>query len=406
MGHEQAFLTDLQKRCYQYFLDAADPSTGLIADRGSRDGTGFSRHASSAACGFALAAHAIAPTAKLATSNQARDRIRQLLRSLVDLSEHHRGFVYHFVDQRTGRRALQCEASSVDTALMLAGVMCAQTTFADDHDINAMSDELIRRTDWQAMLGDDDTLHMGWRPEEGLLPHRWDRFSELTILVLMAIGAPTNAIGKHCWHAWRRDHTLTHQGESFLSYPPLFVHQYPMAFFDFRNVRSPSGRDYFRNSVVAHHAQIEFLTQLGRRYPSMQHYGNDLWGITSSDSVTGYRDWGGPYEDDRFEPDRGIDGTLVPSAAAGGLAIVPTQALHTLRVQHERFGDAIYGRYGFANAFNPANGWVSPDCIGIDTGITLLMAENRLRGGVWNAFMRHAIARAAFDRVGFRLVAS
>ncbi|WP_146582465.1 glucoamylase family protein [Neorhodopirellula pilleata] len=400
---DEAFIRDLQTRCYQFFLDAADSSTGLVSDRGARDGSGFSEHASSASCGFALASYAIAPKAELESFDSARERSRTLLRSLLYVAEHHNGFVYHFIGRADGGRRMNCEASTVDTALMLAGVMCAETTFGQDPEIRSLCQDLVNRTDWQSMLSEDNLMHMGWTPEEGLLPYQWDRFSELTILVLMAIGAPRHAIDPACWHAWRRDQTLTHRGESFLSYPPLFVHQYPMAFFDFRNVRSPNGRSYWQNSITAHFAQIEFLTQLGQRYPDpLGHYGDKLWGITSSDSVSGYRDWGGPYEDNRFEPDRGIDGTVVPSAAAGGLAAVPDQSLTTLRYQREHFGDAVYGRYGFANAFNPATGWVSQDVIGIDTGISLLMAENLRSGGVWDAFMRHPVAQAAFERTGFR----
>lgn len=188
---DAAFLDDLQRRTYRYFLDAADPRTGLVADRGARDGSGMSEIASSASCGFALAAHAIAPRAGLATHSEAAARTHQLLHSLLTVAENERGFVYHFIGRGDGRRRMGCEASSVDTALMLAGAMCAHTAFSDDLEIQAMADELIARVDWQWMLGEGNLLHMGWTPEEGLIPHQWDRFSELTILVLMAIGAPT-----------------------------------------------------------------------------------------------------------------------------------------------------------------------------------------------------------------------
>ncbi len=399
---EDAFLTDLRTRCYRYFCEAADPATGLISDRGRNDGRGFSEYASSAACGFGLAAYAIAPSSGLDTFDRARERSRTLLRSLLELAEHHNGFLYHFIGRSDGGRRMNCEASTVDTALMLAGVMCSETVFGGDAEIASLCRELMSRTNWQSMLDESNLLSMGWSPEQGMLPYRWDRFSELTILVLLAIGAPQHAIDPVAWQAWRRDKMLTFNGQSFLSYPPLFVHQYPMAFFDFRGVKSPSGRSYWHNSVIAHLAQIDFLERLSRRYPAeFGHYGRSLWGITSSDSATGYRDWGGPYEDDRSEPDRGIDGTVVPSAAAGGLAIVPEQAISTLKYQQAQFGSEIYGRYGFANAFNPATGWSGPDVIGIDTGISLLMAENLRSGGVWSAFMKHPVAQSALERAGF-----
>lgn len=398
---QRQFLLDLGRRCYRYLTDAADPVTGLVADRGRTDGRQFSQYASSAACGFALAGHGVAASLQWTDPDKARMHVRRMLQSLLTIAGHEKGFVYHFINRRTGKRAMRSEASTIDTALLVAGAMHASEVFADDQEIVSMADRLYRRVEWQSMLGENGCFHMGWVPETGLLPHQWDTFSELTILVLLAIGAPTHHVPGQCWNAWRRSMTLHHEGQPFLSYPPLFVHQYPHTFFDFRSVRSPSGRCYWQNSRTAHHAQIAFLKMLANNYPNLSHYGDDLWGITSSDSESGYRDWGGPYEDGVVRPDRGIDGTVVPSAAGGALSVVPKQATRTLMAQRQRFGPKIYGRYGFTNAFNPATGWIGPDVIGIDTGITLLSAANLMNEGVWQPFMRHPAAQRALQRAGF-----
>ena len=396
------FLRDMQRRCYEYFVESANPETGFVADRGATNGTWFSSYASSAACGFALTSHCVAATAGWVDREIAADRTRKLLSSLVHRAEHVNGFVYHFFDTTDGRRAMKCEASSIDTALMLTGAMTATTTFADDAEIVSLADALYGRVDWRWMLGENDLLHMGWSPETGMLTQQWDSFSELIVLVLLAIGAPRSPIPAKCWQAWRRGPVLQRNGVNFLSYPPLFVHQYPMAFFDFRKYEALGGWDYWDNSVQAHWAQIEFMTEIGKLHSAqLGHYGSDLWGLTSSDSQYGYRDWGGPYENGRFEPDRDIDGTIVPSAAAGGLPIVPREALHTLKFQKQQFGDQIYSRYGFVNAYNPATGWVGRDVIGIDTGISLIMAENLRTGSVWDAFMRHPAATRAMHLAGF-----
>ncbi|QDV65925.1 hypothetical protein Pan14r_36320 [Crateriforma conspicua] len=404
---QTVFLDDLRQRCYQYFVDAADPDTGLIADRGRADGSGFSDHASMAACGFGLSAHALAGQNGWVSPGVARDRVAKLMVSLRDRVQHERGFLYHFVDRRTGRRALRSEASSIDTALLIAGAMHAQMIYANDRVISDAADEIYQRVDWRWLLGDNDCLHMGYTPEIGILPAQWDTFSELTILVLLAIGAPQSPIPARCWEAWQRGPVLHHQGQPFMSYPPLFVHQYPTAFFDFRRLVSSGGRSFWQNAQVAHRAHQQFMKDLANADPHrMGHYGEDLWGITSSDSAHGYRDWGGPYHDGPARPDRGIDGTIVPSAAGGALAIVPQSAMHTLQYQRQAFGDAVYGRYGFVNAFNPSNGWVNPDVIGIDTGITLLMASNRFGDQVWTPFMQHPAARRALSLAGFRAAAA
>lgn len=397
------FLDDLRRRCYLYFEEAAAPQTGLIADRGHADGSSFSTYASSAGCGFGLAAHGVAANNGWISKEEGASRVRKMLSFLVNEAEHERGLVYHFIDRMTGQRALDSEASTIDTALLIAGAMHASQVFQDDRELVEMADTLYERVDWRWMLGDNGCLHMGWQPEAGRLPYQWDRFSELTILVLLAIGAPSSAIPPSCWNAWRRENVLQHQGESFISYPPLFVHQYPQAFFDFRGVVSSDGRNYWRNSQLAHLAQIEFQQSLADQSPKrFGHYGEDLWGLTSSDSSSGYRDWGGPYEDGQAQPDRGIDGTVVPSAAGGGLAIAPEQTMRTLQYQKNTFGESVYGRYGFVNAFNPRRGWIGSDVIGIDTGITLLSASNLLEEGVWQPFMQHSAAQRAFRLAGFR----
>ncbi|TWU41458.1 hypothetical protein Q31b_29050 [Novipirellula aureliae] len=403
--HERAFLIDMQRCCYQYFLEASDPTTALVSDRASTDGRSPSRQASIAACGFSLASHCVAAHHQWLPRGEIAERVRLLLRSLLEKADHHKGFLYHFLDRSTGRRMWKSEASTIDTALMIAGAMTVSTLFSDDEKIVELADALYCRVDWNWMLGSNDCMHMGWTPERGMIPNQWDRFSELIILVFLAIGAPQRPIPPRCWRAWQRESMLTFGGIEYLNYPPLFVHQYPLAFFDVREYRSPNGRDYFQNSVIAHKAHIDFLTRLGLKYPErLGHYSKDLWGLTSSDSESGYRDWGGPYQEGRIEPDRGIDGTLVPSAAAGGLPFVPEQSLRTLMLQKTRFEDAIYGRYGFVNAYNPVTHWVDPDVIGIDTGITLLMAENMMSGTVWDYFMRHPAAKRSLMLTGFKRI--
>tara|TARA_R110002049_G_scaffold72490_7_gene187509 strand:+ start:68803 stop:70179 length:1377 start_codon:yes stop_codon:yes gene_type:complete len=401
-NEDLAFLDDLRRRCYRYFLDASHPTTGLVSDRGATDGSRFSRHASSAACGFGLAAHSVAAKSGLTPRHDALNRVRIMLDSLLNQVDHERGFLYHFFSTSDGSRSGPCEASSIDTAILICGAMTAATEFSEDASITAMTEDLYRRVDWQWMLGKNDLMHMGWTPEKGMLPHQWDSYSELLLLLLVAIGAPAQAIPPRCWNAWRREPVVEFGGRQFLGYPPLFVHQYPFAFFDFRGHRSASGRNYWQNAVIAHEAQIDFMEALGKTHPDrFGHYGTNLWGLTSSDSVDGYRDWGGPYQSGRIEPERGIDGTIVPSAAAGGLSIVPEAALRTLRFQVETYGERAYGPYGFVNAYNPATQWIGPDVIGIDTGISLLMAENLISGGVWESFMAHPSAKRAFDLAGF-----
>jgi hypothetical protein len=244
------------------------------------------------------------------------------------------------------------------------------------------------------MLNGEKTLAHGWTPEGGFLKSRWSKYCELMLLYLFAIGANKHAIPSDSWDAWERP-TVEYKTFKFISDgAPLFVHQYAHAWFDFRGVRDRYA-DYFENSVTATRAHGQFCLELQKEFPG---FSEDLWGITASDSVKGYVVWGGPP---RHGP---IDGTVVPCAAGGSLPFLAGECLRCLRTLRQRHDNKIWTRYGFIDAFNPQTGWVADDVIGIDAGITLLMAENLRTGLIWRTFMKNAESSRAMQLVGFRRV--
>lgn len=229
-------------------------------------------------------------------------------------------------------------------------------------------------------------------PEIGFLPYRWQDYSELMMLYLLGMGASTYPLKADTWNAWRRV-TFEYDGLRYIgSFAPLFVHQYSQAWFDFRNKRDMFA-NYFQNSATATQAHRLFCVELGKQFPD---YNDDLWGITASDSRNGYVVWGGPPA---FGP---IDGTLVPSATGGSLSFLPQETISVLRNIRVRYGDQTWTKYGFVNAFNPLTKWFDPDVIGIDTGITMLMAENLRTGFVWDTFMKNPEARRGMELAGFK----
>jgi hypothetical protein len=252
---------------------------------------------------------------------------------------------------------------------------------------------VYRRIDFTWMLnGDPALLSMGWKPESGFLESRWNHYCELMLLYLLAIGSPTHPIPAVSWYAWTRP-TVTFDQYTFVgAADPLFVHQYSHAFVDFRgrrDTRSPH-IDWWRNSIDATRAHKAFCLSISKQFPG---YTDKIWGITASDGPNGYQAWGGP-------PAHGpIDGTVVPAAAGGSLMFAPDITLPALEAMKAQFGSKIYGRYSFADAFHPTTGWVNPDVLGIDLGITLLSAENLRTGNVWRWVMLDASIRKALDSV-------
>jgi hypothetical protein len=398
---QRRFLEDYARRCCAYFLEQTSAQTGIVMDRAGTNGAPSGRSVGSlAATGFGLTAFCIAASRGWITKNQARARVLTTLRYFWAHSFHDHGWFYHFMDVNTGERRLKSEISSIDTALFLCGALTAAGYFPADREIQTLAKQIFERVDFAWMLnGDRLILSHGVMPGSGFLKARWAAYSEATVLYLMAIGSPHHAIPVESWYAWPRPKVQYDQWE-FTSAGPLFTHQFSHAWVDFRHQMDgdPWYIDYFRNSQIATYAHRDFCVSLQSSYSD---YNAEMWGITVSDSPSGYVAWGGP-------PEAGpINGTLVPCAAAGSVMFAPEICVPVLQQMYKTYGEKIYQRYGFADAFNPnwqdKKLWVNGDVIGIDVGISLLSIENLLTGNVWHWFMRNQYVQNAMDRIGFRI---
>jgi hypothetical protein len=393
---DDAFLEDLSRRAFLFFWEQADPRTGLVSDRVRTNGTDISGRnlevASMALTGFALTAMCIASDRRWKDPGQLKKRVRATLRHLVYHQEHVRGWYYHFVNRARGERVWNCELSTIDTALLIAGVLTAQQYYQDDAEIFELASDLYGRVDFSWMF-DERTgrLHMGWFPESGLLRAEWAKYSEEAILYLLGIASSTHPIPARSWYSFDRQ-PIEFCGYKYCGRGPLFTHQYSQAWLHLAGLRDgpPFGIDYFQNSVTATYAHRAFCLSLRGIYPD---YSEDLWGVSASDSDVGYVIWGDPLSR------RHMDGSVVPCAAGGSLMFAPEICLPALRYMHEHFAESIYGRYGFADAFHARTRWVDSDVIGIDVGITLLSAENLRSGRVWRWFHRSPDVQRAMGSV-------
>jgi hypothetical protein len=392
---DDAFLDDLEWRAVRYFVEQTDERTGLTLDRASVDGLARAERAPSsvAATGFALTAWCIADARGWLPAGEVQRRVRNTLRFVAGHHAQERGWLYHFVDAANGRRVWQSEASTIDTALFLQGAIFARE-YLQDPEVDALVHQLYARIDWRWAQNGGATLVHGWRPEGGFIAHRWDSYAEMLGLYLLGIGAPgpAKALPAGVWQEWRREPRVSVGGRSFIQCGPLFTHQYAHGWFDFRG-RRDAFADYWQNSVDATLAQREWAAAQRDRFPL---WSAELWGLTASDSARGYVAWGTPGPDQDQS-----DGTLVPCAPGGSLPFAPRECLAALRRMREVGGARVWGRYGFVDAFNPHTGWASPDVIGINVGITLVMAENLRTGLVWRSFMRAPEVQRGLRLAGF-----
>lgn len=388
---DSALLEEIQLRAFRYFDEQTDPETGLTRDRASADGGLGKGPASIAATGFALSVWCIADQRGWLPHGEARRRVQQTLGFIVTKVPHEHGWIYHYIDAHTGARAWKSEASTIDTALFMQGALGAREYF-NDPEVRGLVNVLYARIDWSWALNGGTTLSHGWRPETGFIKLRWDRYAEMLGMYLLGIGAPSHALPAETWNAWQRRPVINYKGRTYIQCAPLFTHQYSHAWFDFRGVRDGYA-DYWQNSVDATLAQRQWCADLKKKFP---HWSLELWGVTASDGPHGYMSWGGPAGGIET-----VDGTVVPCAPGGSLPFAPRECLAALKEMRAVGGDPVWRRYGFVDAFNPETGWYSSDVIGIDVGITLVMAENLRTGQVWKDFMRAPEVIRAMELAGF-----
>ncbi len=398
---DETFLDEVQRKAFLYFLEQTDPVTGLTKDRAGNFSGNDRGIASMGATGFGLTALTVGVSRGWITREEAYERALTTLRHLRLRQAHEHGWFHHFVEAADGKPLYSSEVSSIDTALLLAGALTAGKYFAGT-EVERLAQEIYERVDFPWMMTDGGakpeslTLSMGWSERNGFLEPRWDVYSEHHILYMLGLGSPTHPLPAAAWRAWKRPEN----GPLTEASGPLFTHQYSQLWLDLRG-RNDDGHDYFAKSVEATLAHRAAAIAAQGDYKT---YGPNCWGWTACDGPLGYRAYGANPS--------GIehDGTIAPSAAGGSMAHTPELSLAALRHMKKTYGDRIWGRYGFSDAFNTdprwkenfnAEGmWRSPDAVGIDQGATLLAVENARTGGVWKSFMDTETARRALVASG------
>jgi hypothetical protein len=394
---DEQLLDELQRRAVLYFWETADPRTGLVKDRASNFGVDAYTEASTAATGYGLAALAIGADHGWLSRSEAETRAHDTLQFLLSMPNQH-GWMLHFVDKRNGQRTWNSEYSSIDTALLLAGAIVCSEFFASEDSTNEISvlvDALYRRIDWWWMLTNGGAkpekriLSQGWYPESQFIGYNYGSYSEAILLYLLGLGAPKNPLPNETWDAIDRP-TQTYHDVASLQGGPIFIHQMPSGFFNFRNQRDRVGYDYWVSSTNAMNIHRQFCLD---RSAEFQTYAEGFWGLNASDGPKGYTAYGATEETH--------DGTVSPTGAISSIPFTPTLALSAAQSLYSV--QSLWGKYGFANAFNIDRKWFSRDVIGIDLGMALLSIENYRTGLVWTLMHSFYSSGPALRAAGFHL---
>ncbi|HEX4124794.1 MAG TPA: glucoamylase family protein [Tepidisphaeraceae bacterium] len=415
-------LAELQRQTFAYFLHETNPRLGLVADKTEQAGP-----ASIAAVGLALAGYPVGVERGFISRHEAVSRTLAAMRFFHTAPQGtqpdatgYKGFYYHFLDMHTGKRSGGCELSTIDTALLLAGMLAAAAYFdhedAAEAEIRQSADELYRRADWDWARNGGATVSHGWSPESGFLPDRWEGYCEALVLYVLGLGSPTHPLPAESYEGW----SSTYQWKNVLGYEylyagPLFVHQLSHLWIDLRGIQDKfmrsKGIDYFENSRRATYAQRQYAIENPREFID---YSDISWGITASEgpgpatlTIGGKRRHFFGYQS-REIPDGPDDGTLAPWAVVASLPFAPEIVLPAL--QHfEDLNLREPHRYGFKATFNrtfPEKDrdrpfWVSPYHLGLNLGPMLLMIENAQSGLLWRLMRScpciiHGLSRAGF----------
>jgi len=406
---DTGFLERVQHHAFDYFWLEANPENGLIRDR-SRSNS----FCSIAAVGFGLTAMGIGIDHGWITRAEGRGRVLNTLKTFGEKPQGNtaegvmgfNGWFYHFLDMNTGLRVWKCELSSIDTALLLAGVIYAREYFAgDEHEearIRELADLLIRRVNWQWMQNGGPSLSMGWHPERGFIEKRWIGYNEGMILLLLGLGAGNGPLPPQVWKEWTNGYEWkTDYGQSFVHFAPLFGHQYSHCWIDFRGITDAfmraKGIDYFENSRRATLAQRAYCIANPQQFKG---YSEWVWGLTACDGPG--RGMFKAYSARGAPPAENDDGTIAPTAVGASMPFAPEACLPTLRRMYDQFHPEIWTRYGFCDAFNLTADWWDTEVLGIDQGPILIMIENYRTGRVWKTFMKAAEIQRGLKAAGFK----
>jgi hypothetical protein len=431
-----SFYEDIERRTFDWFWRTVNRKNGLVPDRWPTPS--FS---SIASVGFALPAYAIGVERGWCTLAEARDLTLTTLRFFWNAPQGpepsgktgYKGFFYHFLDMETGLRFRDVELSTVDTTILLMGVLFAGQYYHHSHpaerEIRELSVAIYERADWNFFRSDGrSAISMGWHPDSALIPANWVGFNEGMFVNILALGSPTHPAPANLWDQWTAPYPNRWVGDGptrRISFAPLFGHQYSHIFIDFRGIRDApmreAGFDYFENSRRETYANRAYCiaNPMGWRG-----YSDRVWGLTACDGP-GYFQL--PYKGEirQFygysargpigEPDGRDDGTLAPTAALGSLPFAPEIVIPAAEALLRQPG--LFDQYGFRDSFNPSftyvnekvetgsvdpqDGWVAKDYLGIDQGPILLQAANHRDDFIWRYMRRVPAIRRGLQRAGF-----
>lgn len=387
---------DEMKGSFDFFWEQANTTPGssgfgLVRDRYP----GSESIASIASTGFGLTAYLIGINKGYITEQEGYERVSQTLDTLLAM-DREEGFYYHFVDIESGKRAWESEVSSIDTSILMMGVLSVGEYFGGE--IGEKAYQIYDTVNWPWFLDDNRQMfYMAYRPEKGFEGH-WDFYAEQLMMYVLAAGSVTHPVDEVPYYTFTRHVASYGDGEPFIHswFGSLFTYQYSHAWIDFRDYVDREGVNWFDNSIKASLAQYNFAVDMDSKYETL---GPNAWGLTACDGPNGYNGSYGAPPSGFDNQQHYVDDTIAPCAAIASMIFTPKQSEQAL--QNYASIPELKGKYGFYDAYNLTEVWFDSDVIGIDKGITLLMLANAENNFVYEIMMQNETILNGLSKLQF-----
>lgn len=403
----------VQQRTFNYFWEGAEPNSGLARERIHMDGDypeNDTNVVTTGGSGFGLMAILAGIERSYITRAQALERLEHITHFLQTADRFH-GAWPHWIYGNTGKVKPFGQKDNggdlVETAFLTQGLLCVRQYFTNGNEreqaLSRRIDTLWKQIEWNWFQHGKNVLYWHWSPD-----YAWQMnfpvtgYNECLIMYILAASSPSHPIPAAAYHeGWARNgkikDTVTQYGFRLtLSHNyaeeyggPLFWAHYSYLGLNPIGLKDQYA-DYWENNRNQTLINRAWCVNNPKKYIG---YGADNWGLTASYSVKGYAAHAPGMQTDL--------GVISPTAALSSMPYTPDYSKEAMRHWYNRFGDTLFGQYGFYDAFSETDHWFPKRYLAIDQGPAVVMMENYRTGLLWKLFMSCPEVQSGLKKLGF-----
>lgn len=395
------------KGCFDFFWNESNAVDGEKGYGLTSDISGVPI-SSIAAIGFAFCAYVIGVEKGYVSREDAYQRCVKTFYTLKSV-EHYKGFMVHFVNQKTVENYRNSEVTTIDTAILLMGAIVAGEYFKGE--VKELVDYFLDRVDWESFIFEKNgkkIFRMAYskklyNKETGWNDACWDEYAEQLMMYILYAGSKNanKKLAQDLYFGFER-RVGAYKGDNLVYCfgNALFIHQFTACFFDFEHYVDKKGFNWFINSRNATLANRQFC--IDQEWSKT--YNENSWGLTAFEGKTGYKVFGAPpFGFYNKGIDMHIDGSVAPYAALSSIVFTPEESIEALKYFASM--PELKGKYGFTDSYNfEEERFFSTKYLGIDKGPTIIMLENFLNGTIWKYFMQSDVCKKAIENLEFTRV--